>query len=89
MISDPEHLFVGFNSIGGFSTINHLHFQLFSTKFTSSRTDLIEERFFKAYSESREFEVLSREPLFGEGSFLARHKWVEGESLYRAFAITH
>jgi GDP-L-galactose phosphorylase len=26
LFTDPEHALVGFNSIGGFSTINHLHY---------------------------------------------------------------
>ena len=26
LFTEPEHALVGFNSIGGFSTINHLHY---------------------------------------------------------------
>lgn len=26
LFAEPEHALVGFNSIGGFSTINHLHY---------------------------------------------------------------
>lgn len=29
---DSTHALVGFNSIGGFSTINHLHYQLFDVR---------------------------------------------------------
>ena len=32
LFTDPEHALVGFNSIGGFSTINHLHYQLFDLR---------------------------------------------------------
>ena len=30
-VVSPATTFVGYNSLGGFSTINHLHFQLFNT----------------------------------------------------------
>jgi hypothetical protein len=32
LFEEPDHALVGFNSIGGFSTINHLHYQLFDVR---------------------------------------------------------
>ena len=32
LFTEPNFALVGFNSIGGFSTINHLHYQLFDVR---------------------------------------------------------
>ena len=31
-LKDPDEIMIGYNSIGGCSTINHMHFQLFDVR---------------------------------------------------------
>jgi hypothetical protein len=80
---------VGFNSIGGFSTINHLHYQLFDLRALSltevpgdTLKGLYEEKYYASQVLSRDLGQVSLTPMIKIGTHAN-----EGR-LYEAFTLS-
>ena len=89
LFTEPENCLVGFNSIGAFSTINHLHYQLFDLRALSltevpgdNLKGLQQDKYYASQVNSRDLGLVSLVPAIILGTHAN-----EGR-LYEAFTLS-